>query len=132
MAVRPIIIRDEDSLVALLRGRREALGISQQDLDSRIGWPDFYCAKAESPGRKYGRRVAWGLSHFLAYWLEALGLTLVVMDKRQAETLIAASEGVDLAAAAHNPYPGRTRRREVVQRLVLRGGVSFPGGRRIA
>lgn len=126
MAVRPIIIRDEDTLVALLRGRREALGIPQQALDDRIGWPDGYAAKAESPGRKYGRRVAWGISNFLAYWLESLGLALVVMDKAQAEALVAASEGSDMAGSTHNPYPGRTRRREIVQTRVLRAGIIFP------
>ena len=126
MAVRPTIIRDEDSLVSLLRGRRIALGISQQSLDDRIGWPDAYCAKVEAPGRKYGKRVLWGLSAFLAYWLESLGLTLVVMDKAQAEALIAASIDADMAESVHTPYPGRNRRREVVQRTVLRFGVSFP------
>lgn len=126
MAVRPAIIRDEESLIGILRGRRQALGISQQDLDDRIGWPDCYCAKAESPSRSYGRRVLWGLSAFLAYWLESLGLTLVVMDKVQAEALIAASEGSDMAESVHTPYPGRNRRREVVQRRVFRVGFSFP------
>jgi hypothetical protein len=126
VGVRPVIIRDEDTLVALLRGRRESLGIPQQALDDRIGWPDGYCAKVESPGRKYGRRVAWGISHLLGWWLESLGLALVVMDKAQAEALVAGSDGADMAGSTHNPYPGRTRRREIVQTRVLRFGVSFP------
>lgn len=126
MAVRPVIIRDEESLVGMLRGRRQALGVSQQELDDRIGWPDCYCAKAESPSRSYGRRVAWGISAFLAYWLESLGLTLVLMDKAQADALIAGSDAPDMAESVHTPYPGRTRRREVVQRRVLRMSVSFP------
>lgn len=126
MAVRPVIIRDEESLVGILRGRRLALGISQQDLDDRIGWPDFYCAKVEAPGRRYGKRVAWGLSAFLSFWLESLGLTLVLMDKAQADELIAGSDSPDMAESVHTPYPGRTRRREVVQRRVLRMSVSFP------
>lgn len=126
MAVKPVIIRNEDGLSALLRGRREALGIPQQALDDRIGWPDGYCAKVEAPHRGYGRRVAWGISHLLAYWLESLGLVLVVMDKAQADSLIAASEAPDMAESVHNPYPGRTRRREVVRRQVLRMSMSFP------
>lgn len=126
MAVKPVIIRDEESLIATLRGRRQALGVSQQELDDRIGWPDCYCAKAESPSRSYGRRVLWGLSAFLAYWLESLGLTLVLMDKTQADALIAGSDGSDMAESVHTPYPGRSRRREVVQRRVLRMSVSFP------
>lgn len=127
MTVRPVIIRDEESLVSVLRGRRLALGISQQELDDRVGWPDAYCAKAEAPGRSYGKRVAWGISSFLAYWLESLGLTLVLMDKAQADALIAGSDAPDMAESVHTPYPGRTRRREVVQRRVLRMSVTFPG-----
>jgi predicted amidohydrolase len=126
MTVRPVIIRDEDSLVSLLRGRRQALGISQQELDDRIGWPEAYCAKVEAPGRKYGKRVLWGLSVFLAYWAESVGLAFVLMDKAQAEALIAASVDADMAESVHTPYPGRNRRREVVQRRVLRYGISFP------
>lgn len=134
MAVRPVIIRDEDGLCALLRGRRESLGISQQALDDKVGWTDGYTAKVEAPGRAgrdtsgrgYGRRVIWGISHLLAYWLESLGLTLVIMDKAQAEALIAASTDPDMAESMHTPYPGRNRRREVVQRRVFRTGISFP------
>jgi hypothetical protein len=126
MAVRPVIIRDEDALVALLRGRRQALGISQQELDDRVGWPDCYCAKVESPGRSFGKRVAWGVSVFLAYWLEALGLALVVMDKVQADALIAASTDPDMVESVHQPYPGRTRRRELVQTRRLRFSYCFP------
>lgn len=113
-------------MAALLRGRRESLGIPQQVLDDRIGWPDGYCAKVEAPHRGYGKRVIWGLSAFLGYWLESLGLTLVVMDKAQAEALIAASTDPDMMESGHTPYPGRNRRREVVQRTVLRSGFSFP------
>lgn len=126
MAVRPVCITSEDSLVGLLRGRRLALGISQQALDDRLGFPDAYTAKLESPNRTFGRRVAWGLSSFLFYWLEGLGLTLVLMDKAQADALISGSDAPDMAESVHTPYPGRTRRREIVQRRVLRMSVSFP------
>ena len=113
-------------MVAQLRGRRQALGISQQELDDRVGWPDCYCAKVESPGRSFGKRVAWGVSSFLSYWLEALGLALVVMDKAQAEALIAASTDPDMTESVHRPYPGRTRTRELVQTRRLRISYSFP------
>jgi len=126
MAVKPVRIESESSLVSLLRGRRLALGISQQSLDDSLGFPDAYVAKLEAPNRTYGRRVAWGLSTFLFYWLEGLGLTLVLMDKTQADALIAGSDAPDMAESVHTPYPGRTRRREVVQRRVLRMSVSFP------
>ena len=132
MAVKPIVVRDESSLVGLLRGRREALGIPQQELDDRIGWPDGYCAKAEAPERTYGRRVAWGISNFLAYWLESLGLALVVMDRAQADALIAASAGDEITESAHKPYGARNRKRDIVQRHVLRMQVSFPAPRQRA
>lgn len=125
MSVRPVIIRDEDCLAALLRGRREALGISQGDLDHKVGWPDGYTAKVEAPNRGFGRRVAWGLSHLLAYWLEALGLALVVMDRTQAAALIEASTDPEMTSVTHRVYPGRDRKRPVVQRKVLRFGITF-------
>ena len=137
MAVRPTIITDEDTLAAVLRGRRIALGISQQALDDRIGWADGYCAKVEAPGRAghdgksrgYGRRVAWGMAKTLSWWLESLGLVLVVMDKAQAEAMIATSNDDDIAQSVHTPYAGRGRRRDIVQRRVLRLTYSFPGGK---
>lgn len=134
MAVCPVVIRDEEGFAALLRARRESLGISQQALDDRIGWPDGYCAKTEAPGRAnrdrsgrgYGRRVIWGISALMACWLESLGLVLVVMDRRQAEALIADSTDPEIGASVHRPYPGRNRVRPVIQRRVLRMSVSFP------
>jgi len=126
MAVRPVQITSEGGLIGLLRGRRQLLGVSQQALDDRLGFPDGYVAKLEAPERSYGRRVAWGLSTFLFYWLEGLGLSLVIMDKAQAEALIAASTEPDMLESGHTPYPGRNRRREVVQRTVLRSSISFP------
>lgn len=135
MAVRPTIIRDEDALAAVLRGRRQALGISQQALDDRIGWADGYCAKVEAPARAtsgggsrgYGRRVAWGMAQTLSWWLESLGLALVVMDKAQAEAMIAASNDDAISPDSHQPYAGRDRRRDIVRRRILRLAISFPG-----
>lgn len=134
MSVRPVIIRDEDGLVALLRGRRQALGVSQQALDDRIGWADGYTAKAEAPsraamdrgGRGYGRRVAWGFAASLNWWLESLGLTLVLMDRAQAEALIAASDAPDMEASVHQPYAGRGRKRDIVRRRILTTRYTFP------
>lgn len=137
MAVRPTIIRSEEALAAVLRGRRIALGVSQQALDDRIGWADGYCAKVEAPGRAghegksrgYGRRVAWGIAQTLTWWLESLGLVLVVMDRAQAEAIIAASPDDAIEPSVHQPYAGRGRRRDIVQRRILRIGYSFPGGK---
>lgn len=127
MAVRPVMIVDEVQLVGILRGRREALGVSQGELDDRVGWADGYSAKLEAPDRKYGRRVAWGISAFLNWWLEALGLTLVLMDKEQAQALIAAADGTDLASSTHRAYPGRERCRPPVVRRTLATRISFLG-----
>jgi hypothetical protein len=79
MAVRPTLIRNEDTLIGLLRGRRQALGMSQAEVDERIGWAPAYCSKAEAPHRRYGRRVFACLSNLLDEWLEGLGLALVLM-----------------------------------------------------
>ncbi|HEV7352555.1 MAG TPA: hypothetical protein VGN74_05440 [Brevundimonas sp.] len=132
MGVRPTIIRDDETLVAILRGRRLQLGIGQAELDDMINWPDGYTAKVEAPGRKYGRRSLWGLSSFLNYWLESLGLALVVMDRAEAERLAAASDAPPAALSSHDAYAGRTRKREVVQHRVLRVAYVFPGGRKAA
>lgn len=135
MAVRPVIVQSDESVAGLLRGRRQALGITQQELDDRIGWADGYCAKVEAPSRAahegssrgYGRRVIWGFTHALGWWLESLGLCMVIMDRESAEALIAASDAPDMTVSAHTPYAGRTRRRDIVERRVLRFGYSFPG-----
>lgn len=129
MAVKPVIISDEGVLVGLLRGRRQALGISQGELDDRLGWPDGYSAKAEAPERKYGRRVAWGISSFLSYWLEGLGLSLVLMDKAEAEAMVASSRAEPITESGHTPYAGRNRKREVHETRVLRMAYVFPGRR---
>ena len=125
--MRPVIISDENQLVGLLRGRRLDLGISQQSLDDRIGWPDAYCAKVESPQRTYGRRVAWGISTFLAFWLESLGLALVVMPKAQADALIAASDEAAIIPSQHLAYGNRARERPIQHRRVLTTRFIFPG-----
>ena len=91
MQVRPVILQSDDQLVGLLRGRRAALGLSQGDLEHRVGWLDSYCAKLEAPHRNYGKRIASLFTHALFDWLTGLGLTLVLMDAEQAEQLAAAS-----------------------------------------
>lgn len=110
MSVRPVIIEDEWRLIALLRGRREALGIGQQELDDRLGFPEAYVAKAEASERSYGKRVIWGMSRFLFYWLEALGLRLVLMDAETAQRLAADDSLPALTASTHRPYPARRDR----------------------
>lgn len=109
MTVKPVMIEHEDTLVAMLRGRREALGWSQSRLDDRVAWADGYCSKVEAPHRKYGRRVIWGLMDTVSEWAQALGLCLVLMDRKQAELLIAQSTAPPIDEAHPQAYAGRDR-----------------------
>lgn len=125
--MRPVIFRDEDALVGLLRGRRQTLGVSQQELDDRIGCPDGYIAKLEAPHRTYGRRAAWGITQTLVWWLESLGLALVVMDKAAADALIAASDEAEVIPSQHLAYAHRQRDRPIQHRRVVTTRFIFPG-----
>lgn len=124
-AVRPCIVRSEDELVGKLRGRRLALGMTQAELNDRIGFPDSYVGKLEAPNRSFGRRAAWGIAASLSDWLDGLGLCLVLMTKDRAAALVADATGADLDAAAHVPYPGRDRDRPVVEQIVVRRVLRF-------
>lgn len=126
--MRPVIFSDEDALVGLLRGRRMALGISQQELDDRIGCPDGYLAKLEAPHRSYGRRAAWGITQTLTWWLESLGLALVVMSKADADRLIAESTDADTTSSQHLAYANRSRSRPLKRQRVVSMRMIFPGG----
>lgn len=135
MGVRPTVIRDEDQLAQLLRGRRQALDISQAELDHSIGWPDSYTAKVEAPARSfrkdgrrgYGRRVAWGLSTLLFNWLDSLGLTLVLVDRATAERLEAESDDPPMDAPMHTPYGGRRRDTVIVRERVMTSSLVLHG-----
>lgn len=133
MGMRPVELTDERGLVNALRGRRESLDIRQQQFDDIVGWPDGYLAKLEAPERRYGRRVLWGLSAFLFYWLDGLGLTLLLVTKEQARAIINASEEPELVHSEPGIYPNRQRSREVIRDRRLRVGYSWRGlGRRAA
>lgn len=103
------------------------MGLSQQEFDDLIGWPDGYLAKLEAPDRRYGKRIAWGFSQFLFYWLEALGLTLLLVTKEQAAAYIAESEDPEQAVAEALVYSGRKRTHEVVRRRHVRVGYVWRG-----
>lgn len=120
---RPTTIRSEDQLTGLLRGRRQALGWTQPELDDRIGFPDGYSAKLEAPNRSYGRRAVWGIAASLADWLQGLGLVLVLMDAKSAEAMIQASTDPEPGTATHQPYAGRERNRPLVRRVIMRSTV---------
>lgn len=124
MAVKPVVISDEAQLIGLLRGRREGMGLSQGEADDRIGWPDGYLAKVEAPDRKYGRRVFW-MSSFCNWWLEAMGLTLVLMETEQAQALIAGTDAPAIGTSEHRAYPHRDRARPVVTRRTVTTHLRF-------
>lgn len=125
MPVKPMILLHEDQLVGALRSRRMTAGISAEELDHRIGWPDAYTSKLEAPHRRYGRRALWGIAESLTVWLQGLGLALVLMDAEQAAALVAESEDPEIGDASHTPYPGRSRERPVAFRQVLRRTMTF-------
>lgn len=125
LGVRPVLIRDEDTLIGLLRGRREAFGWSQAELDDRIGWSPAYTSKVEAPHRRYGRRVFACLSNLLDEWLEGLGLALVLMDRKEAERLCAESHAEEIAEAHPLAYANRQRTGGLVTERRLRLNLTF-------
>lgn len=122
--MRPVKVRSDDELVAALRGRREQVGMTQGALDDRVGWPDAYTAKLEAPHRKFGKSIAGLFTNALFDWLQGLGLTLVLMDAREADALIAAHTAAPVNDGAHRAYPGRDAKRPALPvretRLVVR------------
>lgn len=125
MRAKPVIVRNEQELASLLRGRREALGMPQDALDHRVGWAESYCAKVEAPNRRYGKRVLWGMSDLLNDWLEALGLALVIMPRADAEALIASCDAPDLTTATPRAYPGRKRKHGLARQDTISYDIVF-------
>ncbi len=125
MKVRPVLIRDEDQLVGLLRGRREALGLSQAELDDRIGWAPAYTSKVEAPHRRYGRRLFIFLTGLADELLEALGLGLVLMDRKDAIALCEGADGPDMTDAKALAYAGRDRARGLISERRVRVTLAF-------
>ena len=122
MGLKPEVLRSEDHAAGLLRGRREALGLSQGDLNDAIGLTDGYLAKLESPNRAFGKRAFTqsGLD-----WAQALGLAVVLMDREQAAALVAASTEPPLTTAPPRAYGGRTQARTPVRRTQVRMRLTF-------
>ncbi|PZO04679.1 MAG: hypothetical protein DCF29_10105 [Alphaproteobacteria bacterium] len=96
----PLVVHSRGQIVGALIARRHDLGLRGEDLDARIGWCDRYTGKVERPNRPEGRPSfkfdapcevmptgdirPTGLSDF---WLEALGVRLVLVDARTADTI---------------------------------------------
>lgn len=125
MAVRPVMVRSEDQMIALLRGRRVALGLSHAQLDDRIGWSDGYTSKVEAPHRRYGRRLFLFLSGLADELLQGLGLALVLMDRDEATELCASSEATAIAEAHAGAYPNRGREGGLLHSRSLRTVITF-------
>lgn len=83
----PVIITASTDLAAVLRGDREALGLSGEDLDARIGWSDRYTAKLESGHKSWGRQV-FRMERTADEWLLGLNRALVLMDRDEAQRLV--------------------------------------------
>ncbi len=98
----PVIITSAVDLAAVLRGDREALGITGEALDDRIGWQERYTAKAENVQKRWGR-ATFRMGDLCDSWLIGLNRALVLMDRDKAEQFIR-EHSVD------SPSPGLERR----------------------
>jgi hypothetical protein len=107
----PVIVKSSDQVATVLRGDREALGLTGEELDARIGWADRYTAKAENPSAKWGKHLI-RIEDMAEYWLISLNRSLVLMDRDHAETLVRTH-------ASEQPQRGLERVR--VHRFVFAG-----------
>jgi hypothetical protein len=105
----PVIVTSATDIATTLRGDREALGMSGEELDAVIGWPDRYAAKVENPRKKWGRTL-FRIEPMADYWLKGLNRSLVLMDRDQAEQLMR-----DHAEASQGPESKRLARVRVVR-----------------
>lgn len=84
----PVIVSSGTNIAAVLRGDREAFGMSGEELDARIGWADRYTAKAENPDKKsWGKRLI-RIEPMADLWMIGLNRALVLMDRTEAERLV--------------------------------------------
>ena len=73
----PAVAGTYDQVVPQLVERRHALGLTQADLDARVGWADGYAGKVEVPPGTPGRRRPKSWATFTA-WMQALDVALVL------------------------------------------------------
>lgn len=83
----PVIVTATTDFAAVLRGDREGLGISGEELDSRIGWCDRYTAKLESGHKSWGRQV-FRMERTADEWLLGLNRALVLIDRDAAMAMV--------------------------------------------
>ncbi len=108
MSRPPVIVTSATDIATVLRGDREALGMSGEQLDEVIGWPDRYSAKVENPKRKWGRTL-FRIEPMADYWLKGLNRALILVDRDEAERMIQEH------ASLHNPESRRLARVRVVR-----------------
>lgn len=99
--MRPaVIITSAVDLAVVLRGDREALGLTGEALDDRLGWQERYTAKAENVTKRWGR-ATFRMGDLCDTWLLGLNRALVLVDRDVAEQLIRTES---------SPSPGVARR----------------------
>lgn len=70
--------RGYEQLIGAMVERRMAMGMTQMQLDQRIGWPDGTVNKYEQVGKKYAKTLG---AVSLPLMLQALDLELVVVER---------------------------------------------------
>lgn len=104
-----MIVTSATDIATVLRGDREALGMSGEQLDEIIGWPDRYSAKVENPKRRWGRTL-FRIEPMADYWLKGLNRALILMDHDKAEQIVK-----EHAATSQDPEGRRLARVRVLR-----------------
>ena len=120
----PITIRRIDThedLGAALREARMACGLTQEEVEHRVGLTGRHLGKIENGSKEWGKS-AFKITQTLRWLLEWYGLTFVLMDKRTAALLT--GPRIEKLAASYHPRAD-TRPRPNSQRLTFQI-VRFP------
>jgi hypothetical protein len=89
----PTIVRSRADIAGILQGLRYAAKLTGEEMDDHAGFSDRYTAKLEAGGSPQGRRgfiIEPGrisISAMAETWLDALGVSLVLMTIDQAAAL---------------------------------------------
>lgn len=81
--MKPALITNTAEAAEWLRAKREALGLSGEALDARVGWPDRYTSKAENPGLQWAKRLI-RIADMGELWLQGLDAALILADREDA------------------------------------------------
>lgn len=108
----PVIVSSRTDFATTLRGDREALGLSGEELDEIVGWPDRYTAKVENPDKKRWGRTVFRMEPMADWWLKGLNRSLLLVDTDVAEQMVREH------AALQNPESRRLARVRVVRMAI--------------